>query len=321
MAHSLPFSLTLLFGIPATHAEYLDAAAQPRRSDYLRPVFEDMRSASARSANADAAFAQAVDRFWINEYAAVCEAAGELAETATALGGRVVFGARLSDLADATAASDAVVVLTHWKSERVARRDFKWDSAGFVEDVTRSKAPVARMLRGWRGGNWRREVQRAPDEDARGRIIEAALNDLIASGKLLKTIRAYDKSMREELGGALSRDVLDETFPLQLESGNRLELFDGWHPPGVVASACARNFNGELDLSACQSIVLARALRGAFGTRARIICNLDALLPLPRYRVLTETLRLAAARQQPYYAARADVDRALSEQLTSKKRK
>ena len=142
--------------------------------------------------------------------------------------------------------------------------------------------------------------------------LEDELNELLSNDLLVA-----DTSTTIVLEGAITRaasrrDEIDELFQGLLRPGNRLELWDGLHDKWEVESAIAPEFDGVLDLSACNSSVLANFLNARRGYRFRTVQFPDVVDFLWAATCVKGTLQLVAAGAFGYQEARLAVTNVLN---------
>ncbi len=292
----LRFTLTVLFAVPTTKEAFLQSAAAVPLGDYVRGVLGKRTPEVAWGAE---------EGYW-----RVAEAATRLADQATELGGQVVHGARRTDLFRETEASDVVILCGHWRGDPVAQADLVGSPREIVAALHAAQGREGEVLRAVSS------ALLAPgegEEHAWRRKAARMLNGLIASRAFDDALGLSDENERAALGAPLARAVIDETLGPLIAPGNRLELADGLLTEAEVDAAIAPDFGGELDLSVCRSVFLARFLgarRADHIPRPIFHHGLTLLLPNTRFAVLGEVLALCASTGLPYHEARARVEAA-----------
>jgi hypothetical protein len=126
-----------------------------------------------------------------------------------------------------------------------------------------------------------------PGEDARGRDGV----DIVLESEVTRKARR--------------RDELDELFHGLLRPGNRLELFDGLHAKEVVDDALDQRFDGMLDLTTCNSTVLADFLARRRRQRLRTVQFPAEQEPWWAAQCIDLALRLFVRESLDYQEARA----------------
>lgn len=234
-------SIELLIGVPCDWSAFQRAAQDPQR-DWLRHV-------GARAAAT-----------WRGRYEReVALPLSRLVREAQAWDFHVIREAKLEDIAWATRRSEVVIVIAHWKSERVVPTDLICPRIEtFVQRLQGMEAMLSLRLR--------------LDEAKHARQITEILEEHVAAGVAPPTpspddafpVIAHPGTLR-----ARRRDEIDALFQGLLRPGNRLELADGLHDAQDVERSIDPGFEGVLDLTACQARVLAnyvdRRRRGSCG--------------------------------------------------------
>lgn len=210
--------------------------------------------------------------FWSTDY--VPEIAAPLAATlqdAIKLGAEVRLNATLDDLAEATTQRSVVIVFAHWKDSQVAVSDIIPSAdtrrRQFIEAARQSKKQAAQWFLAEMEGRHGRLFMSRPSyaiDDVLNRFREEVLPSDIPEGV---TEMWEDKETR----AARRRDDLDSVFVGLLRAGNRLEMASGLHSRQEIADAISPDFRGVLDLTNCNSTILATALNGRSGYRYRIL--------------------------------------------------
>jgi hypothetical protein len=265
--------VSLLVALPV---EFEDFIERFEKSDYLAKFRSKAPSLEKRQA-------QYVKR-WRTDYSAnVAEPLRKLMALSEELGADVRSQTTLADLR-ASATGDAVVILfSHWKGHEVLVNDLDpgWTESELASQASQVDSPLARFIANWFRTSevdfrvspfkWlaHRLARCRPKVSVRN-ILTAALerpvdDDLLGSPEV-------DGVM--ELGllrDARRRDELDSLFGHHLRPGNRLELYDGLFSKEEVEAAIPSSFSGYLDLTICNSSVLAEYIGRARGYRFRTV--------------------------------------------------
>jgi len=282
MVESLP-QIAVLFALPTDRAMFDEVA----RGE----VLQDYRSLLLRGSSAEAT--------WLHRYTRVAAAAQELIAVAGDLGASIWTRATLGMVREASAASDVVIVVGHWKGWTVAESDLCADGEDVIGRL--ADAGLGDMI----------------DVDGRGdsRRVWHALNAAIENGEMLRRTFPDIAATVEHpsLVAALGRDALDDLLQDQVTRGNRVELCDGLHTPAAFEAALAPGFQGDLDLATCSSVVLATFIGRRRGNAVKIVHTIDLVDPLTCLIAITAALRRMAAYGGPYSRARLDVEAQLIE--------
>jgi hypothetical protein len=234
MRLNTPDEASILIGIALTEQSFHERA---HTSDWLSRFSEP----------------RAADNYWHDVYLPlVVEPIEDLVKKAKSLGARIAEGT-LSALAQATAQSNVVIIMAHWRDFHIESEDLTctgvddWRRRALLHPSPLSQWVAARLGQGVSSIaeilNGSLEVEFPPDDGKprEPRVVESL------------TIRA-----------ARRRDELDSIFEEMIKPGNRLELLDGLHSKEEIENAIAKDFNGVLDFAACTSTFL-----GDYVTRTR----------------------------------------------------
>src|SRR5205814_2191181 len=74
-------------------------------------------------------------------------------------------------------------------------------------------------------------------------------------------VRPPDEAAAAAPPRRLTRVLLEEAFPAELRGGSAFELRDGLHAVAAIIDAVPERFDGVIDLSVCNSIVLGEAIK------------------------------------------------------------
>jgi hypothetical protein len=184
------------------------------------------------------------DSIWTQSYAGLSSALSSLISTAEALGVTTCARASLQSLATATAQAHTVILIAHFRGWPVTTADFAGHDEAVLErfkggdPLLAVKPPSIRSIIDVVGA-----LNDAMQSDTLERFLPEQAQEAAASSPLLRL--------------TLQRDVVDESLAGLIAPGNLIELADGLHAPGTVEGALAPSFHGELDLTMCNSEVLA----------------------------------------------------------------
>jgi hypothetical protein len=278
--------VALLFALPLTREAYDLSVLGRALPDY---------GAQLRNASDGPA------AFWEGSYRHSARWGAALADEAQALGAHVYRRATLSELSEATSLCRTIILFAHMSGP--------YFNLGQLPRTVADRHRLMRRLE-------EHQVVAAPAEAEDPEAMIEALNNLIRHRRLLPwlpdMIRA-DAEISPTRGEALCRDLLDEWLDGLVTPGNRVELYDGMHTPGSLASAFAPDFAGEVDFAICNSAVVAAVIEMRTGKDVRIGARGVLTVPRPEFFATAQALRLAAG-GTPYLQARALVAAKLGEQ-------
>jgi hypothetical protein len=273
LASVSPRDCALVITVPLTRDEFLGDLAAPGRKHFASHV---VASNAVRGASED--------YYWNSVYGPVARTTTRVAARAEKLGVTVRRGARIADLTDLLSAFPVVTLIAHWRFARFAPDDIV-DVAGFLDALGRAEGRVPRALR--------REVTALrPDlgaDERSGNGSEVSREELatILNQVVAKTHALYS---RREAGGEtapapddertghpldrLTRVAVERAFPCHLAPARAVEFADGLRTVPEVVDAVPTDFDGVLDLTVCNSVILGEAIK-----RERPRC----LVPVNRY--------------------------------------
>lgn len=270
----------ILFATPVTREEF-DAAVLNGRSDFIAELLGD----------------DDPETVWSEHFLPVATAAQHLIETAECVGASVRRSARLSDLAEATASYDCVILLAHWRGAFFSLRDLMGNAEGIRERIDQKQHATLSYFR--------------PAPPTAAGLVDA-FNNAIKQRSLLAFAppRVADIGRTSPaIGEALCRDLMDAATSGLAEPGNRLELSDGFHTMGAINAAVSDKFRGELDLGTCHSEALATFLDLRRGNQFRHIHWPVSIHPEPQYMLIRATLRRLARAGGSYILTRLGIER------------
>jgi len=286
-------AIALLVGIPTSFAEF---AERVYTSDYLskfRPIPDDMEAITQ------------LQTAWSERYAPmVANPIEDLLLAAEASGVRCIRRATLKDVHVATSSVDAVVLMSHWKGARLVYEDLAPNCS--TEVVLERVRSAEGLLPSW-----------LLRQDREAANLVSLLNGAITMGwegeadlEFVDGRCAIALTLEER-----RRRELEHLLEGLLAPGSRLELFDGMHTKDEFERAIALDFRGHLDLTTCNSTVLANHLRHARGGRLRLVEFPEQQEFLWHAQCLTSTIDLVLSHGMDYFSARRTADKLLHEVL------
>jgi hypothetical protein len=299
--------ISVLIGVPVTHADFV---ARVETSDFLSKF---------RPAPDDPDRDETLRQHWEMHYGPfIGRPLGELSSVAQAVGARCFERAILHDVEVASAASQVVVVLSHWKGSEVLFQDLlagcSWDTV--MERAQGRHSPLARWItdkmkpRRGIGAWW--PARKRPS------LVEL-LNEAVKLGwegedadDAVDARSAMPITLAER-----RRSELDDMLQGLIVPGNQIEWFDGLYSKYAFEAMLDPQFNGFLDLTTCTSTVLGEYISRTREGRLRMVmfpeeqefiwhaqCVASAVelttqhnLPYPEARVLASQLLRRAIRE------------------------
>lgn len=253
-----PELIAILIGIPVDFEEFISRVSV---SDWLAKFYQPGLMPAEQQA--------ALTTTWKEDYEPlVAQPFRHLIELAKNLGIQVSTKAGLSDLANASARKEVIVIFSHWKGpeilpgdvlENLNQNTLRFQVLQRPELIAqRIKTELDKLERVSKQTNRARLVQRwwgsssAPPRSVR-EILFAVIEESVP-----ETIDGIDEVVESKsVSEAKSRDALDSILSDFIRPGNRLELFDGMHGKEEVESVISDEFEGVLDLTMCTSTYLA----------------------------------------------------------------
>ena len=233
---------------------------------------------------------QSRDSLWSVRFERIVDYAQTLASLAREHGASVYTRAGKADLQHATANCRVVVFVAHWRGAVVGKADVLAAPELLARATELAAHPVLRTLAS--ASNIRTLLSEMNAFVERGDVIQHLPPDIAAVARTSRPV-AF----------TLARDVLDGAFEGLLRPGNRVEMFDGLHTAGDIEAAIAPDFSGELDLTMCNSVVLATLLDIRRGDTIRHVHWPKLVDPLPQYVMIADALRCRVASTRESYIA------------------
>jgi hypothetical protein len=231
-------------------------------------------------------------RVWDSRYVRIAEAAEELCGMVTTLDGRAYPAATLADVQRASSSNDVLILIAHWSGWEIVASDFTATSGAVLERL--KQAGLWDLVEPWSGSMT---------------DLTRALNELVETGALLKRLEPTiaSRPMHPLLVKTMGRDLVDELLAGAIRPGNRVELYDGQHPPDAIEQAIDAGFHGDIDLATCSSLALATLISIRRGSAVHLVHDADVIDPLACCRVIAETLRHADRQGVTYAEARLSI--------------
>ena len=239
-----PRDCLLAVALPTSRCQFLKSGLSPNRDfvSFLR------RGYAGHLGVAEVTLSQVLDVYQptLNELRLLVDSAREA-------GFRVVEGCRAGDLAAAFAEPVYCIVLfAHWVPHDLGPHQ--------VLDEDRFRTALVRLLAG-----------------ARSSIEQEALLPLVEKAPLFELCRELNKALTkpglfapagtevlawsERFAAFENRNVLDSMGSDILLPGNRIELVDGLHSADSFRELIPASFDGVLDLTVCNSVVLIERIK------------------------------------------------------------
>jgi hypothetical protein len=280
-----PRDCALAFAIPLTEAQVVADLAEDAPKDLAKSI----RRRTTLKLRGSYLYAR--------YYQPLVAVANAVAAETEALGVKVYRGTRLADVAAVTAAHAVVTLVAHWRFPPLSERDVG-DLPRFRAALAPGEAAGAGEERPVHAFLWADPAVRAATTAAE---LAAALNRL-----LLPSQRYYQWAPTAEeewpadaAAAGPTRVLLEETFPGCFAPGLCLEMADRLCTTWEFIDAVPDAFDGVLDLTVCNSLPLAEALR-----RRRSRCNAVCVTSLAtadvRLVIYRHVIRSLARSPEPF---------------------
>lgn len=234
-------------------------------------------------------------------YRRVAELVESAVSASEGVGVTVIREALLADLTRATERFKVVTVASQWRSALFKETDVRQPDRLFHALKSEDSAATS-ALRSF-----------CPDFQFEGdgsiSSIMEALNSAISTGLSFDQDKLGERT-RAEATLVQRRAAVEKTIPTALVGGPGVEFDDGFHSLPEVVEAIDESFSGVLDLTICNSVVLAQAAHEKC-TEALILCNEQVTYADFRLPLYLAVIRLLARRPQPYEDAMYRVREAL----------
>lgn len=176
-----------------------------------------------------------------------------VAEHVVALGGTVRFGVTAELLKELTASFPAVCLVAHLANSRIAPHDIV-DPGTVLRIISAGNSIVARHLRAELGDKDR--AVGGDSQEALAALLEAALAP--TRTWFASTVRRDHHRFPAPI---LSRPMLEDCFGSALRRAPVLELRDDIHTTRDLVDMIPEDYDGVLDLSVCNSVMLGESIK------------------------------------------------------------
>ncbi|AUX41096.1 uncharacterized protein SOCE26_025010 [Sorangium cellulosum] len=287
-----PADCALALAIPLTKAEFFGDLAEGAPKDFARSVARRLPALRR-------------EVLWDDHYGPLAGLVERVASDARAHGVTVATGVTLADLRALLARHAAVTLVAHWRFPPILPGDIV-DAGEIVAALARPSCAVTRHLKEHLGA--KQPDLLAPgaaagrDPAALCASLAAALNDALEPTRL-----HYEGPRNPAPPGPdgapapplrLTRVAVEEAFPRALRGGPAVELSERLHPVGDVVEAVPDGFDGVIDLSVCNSIILGEAIKRRRGACLVVVNERPAMLSfrMVRYKYIIRDLHREPAR-------------------------
>lgn len=264
-----PKDCSVLMTLPVTREDFF-SDLQNGRKDFLR------------SQNFDSAYSN--QEKWDGFKKRAADDVLKMIDCLREQGVNVILRATLKDLVAVQRKSKVIVLFAHWRSGLALREeDIRWEKIGDVSMLP-ALSPVRRLLEASSTAALRKKITR--------RLNEILPTEALCSHPWFGQ-GPNQRPATEEHRVYLNRKFLDKQFPGVFGPNTSVEFADGLAPIEMVAGSFARTFQGIVDLSVCNSILLGELIRTQSPKCLIVATRLPADAPFRAifYRFLFKGLR------------------------------
>jgi hypothetical protein len=278
-----PGDCALALAIPLTEGDFLADLRPDSPHDFAKSVWR-----ATPRVRAEALFELS--------YGHLAGLARSVKDDVSARGVTVAPAATLDDLRGLLARFPVVTIVAHWRFPLFTPGDLI-DAPRLLSHLKEPRSLVQRCLR-----DHLRERRPELLDPTSARDLDQGLLRTDLAGELntmLAPARAHytggDPSAQAVASSPplrLTRILLEEAFPEEIRGGAAFELRDGLHSAAAIIDAVPERFDGVIDLSVCNSIVLGEAIKRR-RRECLIITNARPALPeirLIRYQFVIREL-------------------------------
>jgi hypothetical protein len=194
----------------------------------------------------------------------------------------------------------AVTLVTHWRFTRLLPEDIVDDSVllrALISPKGRVQQAISRTVSECDPGLLEDEAaSNVHDHPLRERLATVLNSIAAASHALYKepsdTLPSDGNGASARLIERLTRTELEQAFPGLIAFGRSVEFSDGMRSVQEVVNAIPEDFNGTLDLTTCNSVILGKAIKASHPNCLVAMNRYPTALHvrLPLYKLVIEDL-------------------------------
>lgn len=202
---------------------------------------------------------------WEIVYAHTVKTVKSVAQAVAAQGVTVVTNATFRNFQELFEQFPVVTLVAHWRSSKFYPSDFIAPEQ-LIKALEHSSTPLAQKLSSELSEDWIQNIQTLEyhADPTLAKILANDFNKILVSSNLcpdrfpnqMCQIALYDDYRKY-----LNRLVIDDTFAGIISPGNRIEFFDQFHSIEEVVTAIPENYNGLLDFTVCNSVLIANVIK------------------------------------------------------------
>lgn len=298
----------LALAVPLTRAEFLGDLDPRSPHDFAKRIA--LRRPKIRP-----------DVLWEDHYGPVAALLGRVEEDVKAHGVAVHRGVTLGGLRDLLARYPVVTVVAHWRFPCFGPADIL-DPAGLLRGLQASSSLIARSMRDrierLNTGLMTRQAKDQPAADDLAVALAAELDAAVEPTRTFYEQRGRGRSDADPFAPPVrvTRAALEEEFPTAIRPGPAVELRDGLHAVADVVDAFPEGFDGVVDLSVCNSVILGEAIKRRHHGCLVILNERPATIEFRMIRYKHVVRELSRAAPDRYTDVLVRLNRALLDRLT-----
>jgi hypothetical protein len=298
-----PADCALALAIPLTRTAFLGDLDSASTLDFARSVAR--RCPATRR-----------EALWEDHYRPIAAIALQVSDTVERQGVTVDRETTLETLRALFARHAVVTVIAHWKFPGIEAADVL-DPGEILRRIRSSPSPVARHLRDCLSRTDAALLATSDDVVADRATLAAALDAALEPTRAFYQRRVAGPRAEDLLAPPLrlTRAALEEELAGALRPGRSVELRDDLWPVADVVDAVPLHFDGVIDLTVCNSVILGEAIKRSRRRCLVAVNERPATLPfrLVRYKYIILELARSGGR---YTDIMLDLNRALRERLS-----
>jgi len=236
-----PSELTLAISIPTDREEFEKQLLQTDRYDYVASIARRYPGVSREG-------------LW-NLLAPTVRACNYVAREAESLGALVLKGFKSSQFEEVLVGKRVTTIVAHWRVLPLTADDIL-DSRQIISEINTKNDPVCEVLR-----RFIADENSICSRSEPASLLAAAMNKCMRSENADNGMDLTAHVADSSYASRLTRADIDERFPLSILPSRDIELADGLSTVGQFISAIPADFNGVMDLTICNSVILGSAIK------------------------------------------------------------
>lgn len=208
------------------------------------------------------------DFLWKEIYEPTAKKVTEIAQKVKEKGVTVAINATLEDVEKLFKTFSVVTLVAHWRSSKFYPSDFIAPDR-LIEILKKKSNPLTPKISNIFSHKCIDNIQKLkyiPNEvETINQILAKNFNNIINKDELfsasaknqMNQLEPYDKDYRIYL----NRLIIDDHFRDIIYPGNRIEFFDGFHSINNVAKAIPKNYEGIIDFTVCNSVLIGNIVK------------------------------------------------------------